>query len=694
MKLGALFTLSILIAGAGGAAWWSYQEGWWGDNPRAPTLVNFRPVVEAYAGRTGQLRAKCLTNSLNSGPDVRRGRPGIFYSDVPGLGGATLALKTDETYNQGTRERDIMRYEALARAGFYKVAGTTIEGAAGKPKPAREYIMTVAGWLNSDNGCFFLGRPEVLDIASFARVQPDPDGVRVYEIVYRVGIRRLPAWLVSEEGKAGFGDQAKALESREERVRLVRGERGWLPEPLLKAQSGLDSGRLAKSLDDLLPPLDPARIAGIADAAGADSSAPKACLILPSQAATDAEEIETGVIGRYSAMYFDDEAGFDDRHRRYRAWRDRLAVLVKAGVFRTEAMPRDPVRNRPPATRYLLEEKYLPFMDKQHAGCLRLGPARAEFLRSEIDPATIKGNRMARFKALGKISADAWARSVDLSGLPEAAAFLEFGVPVHGMLELDNEHWKLISGGGYLPVLITPPPGRPQSAAAPAPRSAASPAAGTLPDQVASVHVLAVYQAMLPGSSAGPGERREGAILVRVGLRGRPLTLVVSAYEPVVWKVAADPGVVISRVVVLGYHAGRVEGVDPAKVSFPGGRYLPVGGSRRSGDPMSVIPDAVARLVGRRPDSIQTQYETDRFVLGSPKQSAILDNGITKQVSKDGSVTYSGSRPAPPSSRRQTGVACPGGAGVPCVSSARPVVIPLPQREVIIVPADRTHSQP
>ena len=138
------------------------------------------------------------------------------------------------------------------------------------------------------------------------------------------------------------------------------------------------------------------------------------------------------------------------------------------------------------------------------------------------------------------------------------------------------------------------------------------------------------------------------------------MTLVLSAYEPVTWRIASEPGVVISRVFVLGYNPAKVQGVEFGKLAFHGGSYLPVSSRCGSGPDTSAIAQTVARIAGKPPDSVQAYYEVESFSLGGAGGS--------------GAVRPSAAAPKTPLSIR-----IPPGA----------TRIPLPAREVVIEPGIR-----
>ncbi|OHC66851.1 MAG: hypothetical protein A2045_02420 [Rhodocyclales bacterium GWA2_65_20] len=613
-----------LIAGGMAGAWWAYQEGRLGKNPRAPTLENFKPVIDAWAFRKGELRPKCISASPDSAPGSRRGRPGWSTTDTMGLGVATLALKTPAASQQLMRDKTLLRFDTLAKEGFFKAADAELRIETGETLPAREYVLTQKGWENSYSGCFHAGRPEVLEVVSFARVQPDPEEVRAYEITYKVGVRALPPWAISEEARDIFGDLKPHKAVEEKRLRLLRAEKGWLPEPLVKTKEGtLEHSRLRQTIDDLLPPITPAQIMEL----GKEHEFlrdPRACLLVPRSAGHDADEIEWSLNGPVSMTMYEPDAISNPVPRIRESWAARMINLVQAGVFHEEGIPRDDLRNRPPGTKYILDEKYLPYISKGGPGCLHLGTMKVEILPNTIElQGRQDGTLNYNFKAIGRIGDDSWARGISWSGIPEVEAYLAYGVPIGGSVEFSEGKWRIGHAGAATPVIVEPPRIQP-TVTTPVSQTPGSSVdtghrgGGTamLPTQPGSVHVIAVYQAMGAG-----GNHAEGTIRVGVGARGRPITLVLSAYEPVHWQIQPDPGAEIAKVVVMGNYPGRISGVPQDRVQRANGYlqdYKTDGSGRRRHNPQSTV-ETVERLVGRRPDSVDGAYESRYFSLGSSR---------------------------------------------------------------------------
>jgi hypothetical protein len=76
------------------------------------------------------------------------------------------------------------------------------------------------------------------------------------------------------------------------------------------------------------------------------------------------------------------------------------------------------------------------------------------------------------------------------------------------------------------------------------------------------VRVVGVYEGTYPpGVRHRGGFHPPGAVTVKVGEVKKPVILVLTSYEPVVWKVEAPKGAVV-RVIASGFYKQAVEGLD------------------------------------------------------------------------------------------------------------------------------------
>ncbi|MEG4456562.1 hypothetical protein [Microcoleus sp. N9_A1] len=79
------------------------------------------------------------------------------------------------------------------------------------------------------------------------------------------------------------------------------------------------------------------------------------------------------------------------------------------------------------------------------------------------------------------------------------------------------------------------------------------------------LHVIGVYEAnadhgnrdLSKSALAKPSQRIE----IKVERRNKPIILALSAYEPVQWNITAEPGAIIEKIIVNGYHNQTVSGV-------------------------------------------------------------------------------------------------------------------------------------
>ena len=80
------------------------------------------------------------------------------------------------------------------------------------------------------------------------------------------------------------------------------------------------------------------------------------------------------------------------------------------------------------------------------------------------------------------------------------------------------------------------------------------------------LHLIGVYEAT---ADRGNGNRAKSAlakpskrIAIKVERRNKPIILALSAYEPVNWNINVEPGTVIEKIIVNGYHNQTVSGVS------------------------------------------------------------------------------------------------------------------------------------
>ncbi|MBE9097478.1 hypothetical protein [Tychonema sp. LEGE 07203] len=73
------------------------------------------------------------------------------------------------------------------------------------------------------------------------------------------------------------------------------------------------------------------------------------------------------------------------------------------------------------------------------------------------------------------------------------------------------------------------------------------------------LHLIGVYEA---NADHGNRDLSKSAIAIKVEPRNKPIILALSAYEPVQWNITAEPGAVIEKIIINGYHNQTVSGVS------------------------------------------------------------------------------------------------------------------------------------
>ena len=122
------------------------------------------------------------------------------------------------------------------------------------------------------------------------------------------------------------------------------------------------------------------------------------------------------------------------------------------------------------------------------------------------------------------------------------------------------------------------------------------------------VEVIGVYESA--NGRHGSGVHLPGVIDVDVRRSKLPLTLVLTSYEPITWKLHRQPGANIKQVLVSSYHPSTVEGTGKAKVIVINAGYNYQASGRRplSGD--------VRSLTGATDGLFQGTYSGARFSVG------------------------------------------------------------------------------
>lgn len=573
------------------------HPAWSADEP-APD--EFLPAITVWATYRGELRSHCLPLQLDAAPGLQRGIPGWSTgADAPGVPAYTVALRTPTAQHQFERDKSLARLDLLTRVGYFEARDTSFSASDGTAQPAREYLATRHGWTQRGHSCVPVGRTEVLEIIDTARVRPDPDGIPAYEVRYRVGLRDRPAWTRDPEARELFDGIGPLPKATEHRLRLVKAKQGWVPEERARrTEGGIDHSRLESG--GAMPALPTAEDVLALRGESAFLQSPTVCLRFPHAVPAEADLVEWSLSSPVRIVQRAEHPASNPHDPLRGTWSRRMEGLAAAGVVRARDLPPDPQRGLPAGRQFELIAELRTEIDRKTAGCLRIGPLDVEVLSDGFEvQGTQDGRPSMRFKALGRIPADAWPRRHDWSQMPEIQAWLRHGVPISGLIEHVDGHWKPVfidairSAPVALPKPLVQVAGIDPRAAAPA---------------NSAVHVVSLYK----GKQSNGKDETEVRIVV--GRGSGPLTLVLSAYDAVHWRIEADRGAEIAKVVVMGYHPGRVSGVPATRVSAVPG-FLQGWESNTALRARDVA--RVEAAVGRRPTSFFGVYEEEWVSLDS-----------------------------------------------------------------------------
>ncbi len=144
---------------------------------------------------------------------------------------------------------------------------------------------------------------------------------------------------------------------------------------------------------------------------------------------------------------------------------------------------------------------------------------------------------------------------------------------------------------------------------------------------------ISVYEGTLPaGVNHSARFHPPGYVKVNIGKTDRPLKLVLSSYEPVVWQLITSSDSRLLEVFLSGSNDSRVDGQHIKKVTFIGNfnGY----GKRNSGK----LEESVKKHTGCSVSGIQKSYKGNTIYIG--EVSASGNNSIVRHVDEHGNVIY------------------------------------------------------
>lgn len=128
--------------------------------------------------------------------------------------------------------------------------------------------------------------------------------------------------------------------------------------------------------------------------------------------------------------------------------------------------------------------------------------------------------------------------------------------------------------------------------------------------EAAVIEAVGVYEGS--GGQHGHGRTRlPGTVDVMVKA-GPPVILVLTAYEPVIWKIQPERGARVLAVIHGGYHQGIVQGVGSTHTHELGRVYT----YQRQSAQFSELDNTVHSLTGKRIARFQGRYEGGHFRVG------------------------------------------------------------------------------
>lgn len=126
----------------------------------------------------------------------------------------------------------------------------------------------------------------------------------------------------------------------------------------------------------------------------------------------------------------------------------------------------------------------------------------------------------------------------------------------------------------------------------------------------AQLEAVSVHEAV---SMSPPTEPlRPGVVEVLVRSSMRPVVLVLSSHQSVVWRLSPAPESRIAAVLVSGYGNSIVEGVGLERVHRIGGFYA----FKRGSAEFRHLESEVLRCTGRNIENFQSVYAGSRFEIG------------------------------------------------------------------------------
>lgn len=228
--------LAAMAGLAGCGAWYAWETGRLGNNPRALTpqaaaRAAQRQVLHTLAEK-GVLR-NCLRLDLLVPEAEHKGMPGMAFGVAPGTHAVTLLAQAAD--RQPARDQNLAQYNYLAAQGLLDATPVALMVGSAE-HPAVRYRLTWEGYkfLHGSPAvpgmvCLHHGRREMGDVVSLAITSQKQGDLDVYEAEVRTSVNNVPAWAVTADARRLFGPLEQALADRTEKALVVRTSQGWRP---------------------------------------------------------------------------------------------------------------------------------------------------------------------------------------------------------------------------------------------------------------------------------------------------------------------------------------------------------------------------------------------------------------------------------------------------------------------------------
>jgi len=546
---------------------------------------------------------------------------------------ARYARGAGQGSKQQARQLEIERLDFLASVELLEARDTVLNrGFVDTDIRAREYRLTVAGWLAGIGECLHLGRIELLRALDYTESAPGPNGFRTLKVRTLVGVRYPPEWARSDEARRLFPAVKQHHEGVMREETLYRDPQGRIDtsstyigslkhlhsEEQVRAREALDARLTVEVANKILASLP----LGTKNADGHGAPAP--CLdLFPGHRPQSPSLFTRADNGVFTVQIPGTMSGSGvDRavaHAQVRAMR-----LADAGLAALET-PRD-------ADGRSLRLRLSPQFDAlflKHGACLPLGATVVELVGIGTSAAQEARTR-PRIYARAQVTKRAdWTRSTPaFLWLPDLANMLQSGILFEVDVYLSQTDWKVERVSALAPSWILP--------RLDAIGESRSWHAGYLRQKGVSAAIPSTRTHALHVLAAHEGTRREGSdareIEVDVQPMARPAILVLSAYGPIEWRFRVAPNARIGAVLAFGYHPQSVSGL-PANVPLV---------SAAHSDGMTSGPTTLGRV---RPQDVSLKKGGPgvdvTFGPGGPKVEAadrqVIDRGVQgRLVTPDG----------------------------------------------------------